>query len=85
MSEHIKQACTSDTCGGTCAACTLFVCAACGLSEGALTSECPGEVGDVRFGLWSDRADAVYDGRLDFRGGQWVEETSPHSPAFRRK
>ena len=52
----------------------LFMCSRCGSAEGATTTECPGE----RM-TWA-QVDAVYAGKLDFRGGKWVNECSPHVP-----
>jgi hypothetical protein len=44
----------------------ITACTRCGLAEGALTTECPGE--NVPY----DRANDIYAGKVDFRGGQWV-------------
>lgn len=78
MSNHTKAACPYTDCGGMCQYCCCFICARCGLGEGCLTTDCPG----------ADRpnepiADKIYDGKLDYRGGKWVEECSPSSPAYR--
>lgn len=54
----------------------LFVCKVCGLTEGSLTTECPGRESWVEYG------DAVYTGKADFINGEWVEQASPHSPEF---
>ena len=54
----------------------LFLCSVCGLYEGGLTSECPGENS-------CDKADDVYRGKIDFRNGAWVEAVSKHSPESR--
>lgn len=57
----------------------LFQCSRCNSAEGATTSECPGEKM-----TWA-QVDAVYAGKLDFRGGKWVNECSPHAPAALRR
>jgi len=71
--QVVHHNCTNTSCsiceGG------LFVCSRCGSAEGATTSECPGET------IPMDKLDEVYRGHLDFRGGKWVDECSPHSPA----
>lgn len=55
----------------------LSVCTVCGLIEGCLTSECPGEPS------WEEHNEAVYHGEKDFRDGRWQEGVvSPHSPAY---
>lgn len=56
----------------------LAICRVCGLAEGCLTTDCPGE--DV----YVDRHDDVYSGKIDYRNGQWVEACTPHSPAAYR-
>ncbi len=53
----------------------LAVCKICGLFEGSLTTDCPGQE------CWRDRHQDIYAGRIDFRAGQWVDEVSVHSPA----
>lgn len=53
----------------------LSICTVCHLLEGGLTTECSGK------GSW-DKSDEVYAGRLDFRGGEWTEKTSIHSPRY---
>jgi hypothetical protein len=52
----------------------LFICKACGLLEGSLTTECPGVPS------FSEHARNVYEGLEDFVGGEWVNTPSPHSP-----
>lgn len=74
--EHVQAKCTNPDCGGTCNVCCLFVCDVCGLYEGSLTTECPGEQAS------SAKATAVYEGEQDFRNGKWVNEVSIHSPKF---
>lgn len=56
----------------------LFLCSQCGSTEGATTSECPGER------MTEAQIDLVYAGKIDFRGGKWVEECSPHTPVAYR-
>jgi hypothetical protein len=46
----------------------LFACSVCGCLEGSTPDECPG----VR--MTEEQIDAVYGGRLNFRGGEWREE-----------
>lgn len=56
----------------------LGVCETCGLYEGSLTSECPGEES------YRLHADAVYAGDEDFRDGKWhTGMKSPACPASR--
>lgn len=57
----------------------LADCTTCGGAEGAMPTDCPGAQ------MTSEQIDAVYAGTLDYRGGQWVELTSPHSPAAIRE
>lgn len=76
--EHVKAICKTQDCGGMCMRCNLFICSVCGLLEGALTTDCPGVE------AFRDHSDAVYDGQEDFKGGAWVPECSPCSPAFYR-
>ena len=75
--EYVTD-CGRPECGGSCFICCCGYCKHCGLAEGALTSECPGVES------YKTHADDVYAGRKDFRGGRWVDECSPHSPAFYR-
>lgn len=72
---HHWAHCTSRECTG-CHLCHggLAVCTVCGGMEGALTTECRGERLDMMF------IDAVYAGLIDWRGGEWVADESPHSP-----
>ena len=79
VSHDYYTSCDRQDCGGSCALCCLAVCKVCGHYEGALTTECPG--------VWTykDHGDEVYKGKEDFRRGQWVNETSPHSPVFFRE
>lgn len=49
----------------------ITVCKVCGLGEGTMTTDCPGEQS------WS-KADEIYNGRLDYREGEgWVNKLSP--------
>jgi len=58
----------------------LAVCIRCGLVEGSLTTDCPGEPSYV------DHSDEVYAGKKDFIEGKgWVQQTSKHSPEHWRK
>jgi len=74
--EWLTQ-CKNPYCGGTCVICCCGVCKVCGCLEGATTSECPGVAAT------NEQTQAVYEGRLDFVDGQWVEQCSPHSPKYR--
>lgn len=60
--------CVGTLCEGRCNVCDggLSICKVCGLAEGSLTSECPGEPA-------FDREDRVYRGEVDYRGGRWIE------------
>lgn len=73
---------TSQDCGcngwsGSCPICDggLANCKVCNGAEGALTTHCCGRH------LTTEEVDKVYRGDLDFKDNQWVESTSPHSPA----
>jgi hypothetical protein len=77
--EHIQRTDCNGDCGGTCSVCCLFICKVCGLFEGCLTSDCPGEAS------YKEHSDAVYAGKEDFRDGKWVEACSPHSPEYYRR
>ena len=57
----------------------ISVCEKCGLLEGCLTTECPGEES------YKEYSDMVYEGTMDFRNGEWLEACSIHSPEFYRK
>lgn len=61
---------------GACNLCCLAVCKECGLYEGALTTHCPGR--PVSF----DDSQRIYEGKLNYRGGIWVEECSEHTPVW---
>lgn len=59
-------------CGSDCCAiCVggLSICKNCGGVEGSLPSECPVQR------MTSEQEDAVYDGRLDYCNGEWVQES----------
>ncbi len=78
MAEHVYKTPQTCNCGHPyCAICEggLAVCAVCGLAEGSLTSECPGEPSPVR-------GNAVYAGLQDYRNGRWVAGMSCHCPPF---
>lgn len=47
----------------------LAVCKTCGCFEGSLASECPGTR------VSADDQDRIYNGEVDFVGGQWVSPT----------
>lgn len=76
--EHVRYVCVKGACSreGSCPYCDggLFSCAVCGLVEGALTTECPGQPS------YALMADEVYAGFADFHGGRWHNTASPHSP-----
>ena len=72
--EHINIGhCNNPDCGGSCFFCCCFVCKVCGLSEGALTTDCPG--GHVSM----ETTDKIYaTGKLDYRDPEgWVELPNP--------
>ena len=50
----------------------LEICKVCGLYEGSLTTDCPGERVD------GDSADKVYQGKMDYRNGEWVQGVTIH-------
>ncbi len=76
MAEHVAYVCPGNCFDRVCQFCDggLFACSVCGAFEGATTTDCLGEKVD------GDTWDRVYDGDLDFRDGEWVDEGSPHSP-----
>lgn len=58
---------------GECQLCALDVCKVCGLYEGALTTDCPGD--HVSY----DKSEEIYHHKLDYREGEgWVNKFSPH-------
>jgi len=76
LQDHLHQyhdGC-KDKCGA-CNLCCLSICKVCGLFEGALTTHCPKTV-------TPEQQDLVYEGQLNFRGGEWLAECSEHSPKF---
>lgn len=57
----------------------LSVCKVCGLAEGTLTTDCPGEP------VPQNKEDLIYAGELDYRGGQgWIEAWNPTNQSVRR-
>ena len=54
----------------------LSVCSVCGLTEGSLTTDCPG------YTCWEEKNEEIYTGQIDFRNGKWVNKPSPHSPNY---
>ena len=52
----------------------LFLCKNCGLAEGSLTTECPGRQ------VKEKTAQMVYEGKVDFQDGKWLEGFSIYSP-----
>lgn len=77
--EHENIGSCSEKCG-QCNICNLFVCKHCRLFEGCLTTHCPGEQPSI------DKADKVYEGKLNYRGNLWLEgECSEHTPVFFHK
>lgn len=73
--EHTFIDGCEDKCGA-CNLCCLSVCSRCGLYEGALTTHCPGE------NVSMDKSELIYAGKLNYRGGEWVEELSEHTPRW---
>jgi hypothetical protein len=69
--EALECTCHEDRCafceGG------LFACVRCRSFEGATTTHCPGEL------ITPKQADDVYDGKLDYQDGMWVDRPSIHS------
>lgn len=68
---------TAATCGCDNPYCPVCVggigwCRVCGAYEGGLTTECPGRQ------TTAAETDAVYHGRIDFRGGAWVDGVTSH-------
>jgi hypothetical protein len=61
----------------------LDVCSKCKCYEGGTTTQCPGK--SVPY----DLSQAVYQGRVDFRGGKWTNQPSargmPHAYGAKRE
>lgn len=79
MKQHIEFKCNCYRTG--CIFCDggLFLCAVCNSFEGAMTTECPSRR------MTSQESAEVYEGLVDFIGGKWKEQASPHSPAGTRE
>ena len=60
-------------CDGGLAACTVCKCI-----EGSLATECPG------YNCYNSHGQLIYDGEIDFRGGDWVNLPSPNSPRWKQ-
>lgn len=71
LSGHIEYKCVNCTILG-CPYCDggLFLCTRCGCREGTLPSTCPGVLVPM------DRQDLIYDGKLDYHNGIWVDRPS---------
>jgi hypothetical protein len=73
--EHIyHQAGDGHECNEfSCSYCELAVCRICGLFEGSLTTDCPGER------VKCELSDKIYSEKLDYRvdEGGWVNKLSP--------
>jgi hypothetical protein len=78
MKDHTYIEGCKDKCG-CCNLCCLAICDVCGLFEGVLTTHCPER------GVTGDESDLIYAGKLNFRGGLWLKESSEHAPAFYRE
>lgn len=78
MKHDMDYSCIREDCGGMCFGCTLGVCRNCGTYEGGLATECP------MVKLTDEQVDDIYNGRIDFVGGQWVtpkmKEFDPKKP-----
>lgn len=61
---------SSDGCIG-CPQCNTRSCAACGLPDGALTTDCCGQT------VTATATGKICDGKLDYRGGEWVNAMCP--------
>lgn len=75
---HTTYVCPGGHEGAHCQFCDggLFACSVCDSFEGATTSACPGRK------MSGEEIDAVYQGRLDFQHGQWIQAPSRHCPSF---
>lgn len=77
---HLYRTDCGGDCGGTCMVCCCGYCVKCMGYEGGLPTECPGRI------LTFDESDAIYQGRLDFREGQWTDVgSSINSPVHYRE
>lgn len=52
----------------------LGLCTVCGCAEGSLATECPG------YQCHKTHGEAIYEGALDFKNGEWVNNVSKNSP-----
>lgn len=78
--EHTEYKCKTRCQEPGCMFCDggLFACTVCGLIEGCLTTHCPG------YNCYKDMNEDIYNGKIDFRNGAWVNKCSPHSPEYYR-
>jgi hypothetical protein len=70
MEHKLTPGCGKPDCRG-CAVCNLRLCATCGLSDASLTTDCCGQE------VSASAQGKICDGRLDFRGGAWVNAMNP--------
>jgi len=80
--KHVYEDHTGKDCQKTnCVICDggLAVCTVCGLFEGSLTTDCPGEPSYRKYG------DQIYKGELDYKEGQgWVNEKNPTNQSWEK-
>lgn len=78
IADHVEIVCTDPDCGPACYFCDdgLFGCSVCGSREGATTTHCSKKM------MTGEQANLVYAGKLNYRGGVWLQECSEHSPAY---
>ncbi|QOR55633.1 MAG: hypothetical protein VM34scaffold347_44 [Phage 66_12] len=69
-SNHVNFDCPERNARPACLLCrgNLFFCTVCGAFEGAVPDECPGVT------MTEQQFNLVYEGKLNYRGGRWVEE-----------
>jgi len=78
MVEHAAIKCNCGNPG--CMFCDggLFGCSVCGCFEGATTTECPGRK------TTSEESDLIYNGKLDYKDGKWINQPSRFCPGGNR-
>ena len=80
MTKHIYEKHENCSQPGQCMICDggLALCTVCGCLEGSLSTHCPG------YDCYRECGDAIYKGEIDYLDGEWVKQSSPHSPASYR-
>lgn len=78
MEHQLEYRCHTNSFCGSCMGCNLPVCQKCGLYEGGLTTDCPGEI------VSEQDTDRIYkNGDLDYRGDEWVNKPNPYNQSVK--